>query len=102
MPVPSPHSLGRWEHYQWNQICHFLGESTTYRGTLGSREAGGALGSIGSLGTENVQFEEMFFLLAAPIVSSLWHWLHLKAFPFTLALLSPFDSRQNEKRGSRC
>lgn len=39
------------------------------------------MGSIGSLGTENVQFEKMFFLLAAPTVSPLWHWLHLKAFP---------------------
>lgn len=54
------------------------GESTTYRGTLRSREAGGALGSIGSLGTEHVQFEEAFFLLAAPLFL---HWLHLKPFP---------------------
>lgn len=58
-----------------------MGESTTYRGTLGSGEAGGTLGSIGSLGTENVQFEEALFLLAAPTASPLGHWLHLKPFP---------------------
>lgn len=52
----------------------------TYRGTLGSRKAGGTLGSVGSLGTENIQFKEVFFLLAVPIVSPLWHWLHLKRF----------------------
>lgn len=80
-----------------------MGESTTYRGTLGSGEAGGALGSIGSLGTENIQFEEAFFLLAAPSL-----FLHVAlAAPrtfslFNLALLSRLETRESEKRRSRC